>query len=167
MVFRAFLVFAAVACSLALAQSPLGTVAGIAVDPTNSPVPAAELTLTNTRTGVKQSAQTNGAGTYSFPNLTPGTYKLEASVSGFRKIETGEFPVDAYRTVRQDLRLELGTASSEVTVAGTTSTVIQVDNPSISEGLTTKQILEMPEMIEWTEAAKGEPDEIGELDMEF
>ncbi len=144
MVFRAFLVFAAVACSLALAQSPLGTVAGIAVDPTNSPVPAAELTLTNTRTGVKQSAQTNGAGTYAFPNLTPGTYKLEAFVTGFRKIETREFPVDAYRTVRQDLRLELGTASAEVTVAETTSTVIQVDNPSISEGLTTKQILEMP-----------------------
>ena len=144
MVFRFSLAFLLLALSIGWAQSPLGTVAGIAVDPTDSPVPNADLTLTNTKTGLKQTAKTTGSGTYAFPNLIPGTYKLEAAMTGFRKIETQEFPVEAYRTVRQDLRLELGTASAEVTVAETTATVIQVDNPSISEGLTTRQILEMP-----------------------
>src|SRR5271165_6362227 len=140
--FRFFLVGIALLSS-GQAQSPLGTVTGLTIDPTDAPVPNASLTLTNTKTGVKQTVQTNTTGTYSFPNLIPGTYTLSAAASGFRNIDTPEFPVDAYRTVRQDLRLELGTASTEVTVAGTPA-VIQVDNPSITEGLTTKQILDLP-----------------------
>lgn len=126
------------------AQSPLGTVSGLATDPSGAPVPEAALTLTNLRTGVKQSAKTNGAGTYSFPNLIPGGYKLAAAVAGFRDLETSEFPVDAYRTIRQDLRFELGSASAEVTVAATTSSVIQTETPAISESLTARQILELP-----------------------
>ncbi len=135
---------AIIAASLAPAQSPLGTVTGLATDPSDSPVPNTELTLTNTKTAVRQTAKTNVSGSYSFPNLIPGTYKLTGTAAGFRNIETPEFPVDAYRTVRQDLKLELGTTSAEVTVAETTSTVIQVDTPSITEGLTTKQILDLP-----------------------
>ena len=143
MLFRAALLALLTSLSV-FAQSPLGTVTGIATDPTSSPVPGAELALTNTKTGVKQTAKTNSAGSYSFPNLTPGAYKLTGTAPGFRNLETPEFPVDAYRTVRQDLKLELGSTSTEVTVAETMGNVIQVDNPSITEGLTTKQILDLP-----------------------
>lgn len=128
----------------AAAQSPLGTVAGIAVDPSSTPVAGAELTLTNTGTNSRQIVKTNPGGAYVFPNLIPGVYRLSAELSGFRKIETSTFPVDAYRTVRQDLKLELATATAEVTVAETVSNVIQVDNPSITAGLTDRMILEAP-----------------------
>ena len=128
----------------AAAQSPLATVSGLAVDPSESPVPGAALTLTNTRTGVKQTAATNSSGSYSFPNLTPGVYRLAASAAGFRNFETPEFPVDAYRTVRQDVRLEIGAASAEVTVSDSAVTAIQTDTPSISEMLTGRQILDLP-----------------------
>ena len=129
---------------LSLAQSPLRTVSGLATDPSGAPVPDASLTLTNVGTGIKQSSKSNAAGTYSFPNLIPGGYKLGAAAAGFRELETSEFPVDAYRSIRQDLRFEIGSASAEVTVAATTSSVIQVDTPSRSESLTARQILELP-----------------------
>ena len=130
--------------SAAFAQSPLGVVTGLVTDPSNAAVPNAELTLTHTKTSVKQTAHTNASGSYSFPNLTPGVYRLTGAAAGFKNFETAEFPVDAYRTVRQDLKLELGAAATEVTVAATTSTVLQVDNPSITAGLTTRQLLDLP-----------------------
>ncbi|MGI8745749.1 MAG: carboxypeptidase regulatory-like domain-containing protein [Bryobacteraceae bacterium] len=126
------------------AQSPLGTVSGLATDPTGAPISDAALTITNARTGVKQTTKTNSAGTYSLPNLIPGTYKVIATAAGFRDLETSEFPVDAYRSIRQDLKFELATSTAEVTVSATTSTVIQVDTPSISERLTSRQILDLP-----------------------
>ncbi|HWC00518.1 MAG TPA: carboxypeptidase-like regulatory domain-containing protein, partial [Bryobacteraceae bacterium] len=131
-------------CSCAFAQSPLGTITGLASDPSGATVGSARLTLTNVLTNVKRTGATNDAGLYNFPNLPSGTYQLTAEAPGFRTIQTPEFKLDPYQTVRQDLHFELGDASASVTVSESTSTVIQVDTPSITEALTTRQILELP-----------------------
>ena len=127
----------------AWAQSPLGIVTGLALDPSGAAIPNAAVDLGNTQTGVKRHALTNAAGVYSFPNLPPGAYKLEAQAKGFRALATAEFPVEAYRTVRQDLRFELEAAATEVTITESASTVIQVETPSIGSRLLTRQILEL------------------------
>ncbi len=144
MVSKSSLVVFLCLAALLLAQSPLGTVTGLAADPSGAPVPAASIALRNELTGVKSETQTNQAGFYTFANLPPGTYKLTAEAKGFRPIETGAFPVAAYRTVRQDLRFELQAATAEVTVSESVSPVIQVESPAINTGLTTKQILDLP-----------------------
>ncbi|MCC6861452.1 MAG: TonB-dependent receptor [Bryobacterales bacterium] len=128
----------------AWAQSPLGIVTGLALDPSGAAIPNAVVDLGNTQTGVKRHALTNAAGVYSFPNLPPGAYKLEAQAKDFRALATAEFPVEAYRTVRQDLRFELEAAATEVTITESASTVIQVETPSIGSRLLTRQILELP-----------------------
>ncbi|MBL8233888.1 MAG: carboxypeptidase regulatory-like domain-containing protein, partial [Bryobacterales bacterium] len=126
------------------AQSPLGTVTGLAVDPGLSAVPNATVKLRSIDTGVERELTTNATGAYTFPNLAPGRYKLSASASGFRSLETQEFVVAAYRTVRQDLRFELAANVTEVTVTGGISAVVQTESPSISASLSSKQILELP-----------------------
>lgn len=60
---------------------------------------------------MKGSASTNSTGVYSFSDLPPGMYRMGAGAKGFRPLETRVFTVEAYRTTRQDLRLELAGAS--------------------------------------------------------
>ena len=98
------------------AQTPLGTVTGLATDPSGGSVPNASVTLTNQDTGVRRAASTNTSGVYSFPDLAPGVYTLRASAKGFRSLTTRGFAVEAYRTVRQDLKFELAAESTEVVV---------------------------------------------------
>ncbi len=137
--------FALFVCSLGLwAQSPLGIVTGVATDASGAAVPEVKVTLVSEDTGVKREVKTNASGVYAIPNLQPGRYKITAEMKGFRTLETSAFPVEAYRTVRQDLRLEVAAAATEVTVAATVSSVIQIESPAIGSSLSTKQILELP-----------------------
>jgi hypothetical protein len=137
--------FALFFCVVALfAQTPLGTVTGLAVDASGGSVPAATVTLTNNDTGVRRSTQTNASGAYAFPDLPPGTYRLGADAKGFRPIETRAFPVEAYRTVRQDLKFEVAGASTEVVVTDAASTVVQLETPAVGSALVPRQIIETP-----------------------
>jgi Carboxypeptidase regulatory-like domain/TonB dependent receptor len=126
------------------AQSPLGTVTGVATDATGAPVPSATVTLVNQETGVTTESVTNTEGVFNIPNLRPGSYKLSASAKGMRPFETPVFPVAAFRTVRQDLRFEVQAAATEVTISDTVATIIQTESPAISNTLSSRQIIELP-----------------------
>lgn len=126
------------------AQSPLGTVTGVGVDPSGAPIPNALVTLSNQDTGVKRDLETNQAGIYSFPNMPPGHYKLTANAKGFRAFETVPFQVAAFQTVRQDLRFEVAAASTEITISDSAASPLQIDNPAVTRDLSRKQILELP-----------------------
>ena len=104
---RTALIVLFVSVFLGQAQTPLGTVTGLASDATGSVVPGASVTLTSQETGVRRTASTNETGAYSFPGLPPGSYRLGAEAKGFRPIETRAFSLEAYRTVRQDLHFEV------------------------------------------------------------
>ncbi len=137
--------FALFFCVLALyGQTPLGTVTGLAVDASGGAVAAASVTLTNNDTGVRRSAQTNASGAYSFPDLPPGTYRLGADAKGFRSLETRAFAVEAYRTVRQDLKFEVASATTEVIVTDAASAVVQLETPAVGSSLAPRQIIETP-----------------------
>src|SRR5579872_2566006 len=106
--------FALFVCFVTLfAQTPLGTVTGLATDASGAAMPGVSVTVANQQNGVKKTATTNESGVYSFPNLPPGLYKLAGGAKGFRALETETFPVDAFRTMRQDLKFEIAGASTE------------------------------------------------------
>src|SRR6266699_3382544 len=65
------------------AQEVGGTIVGTVTDPTGGAVPKADVTITNTATGVKTTVTTSPEGFYSVPNLLPGTYTVAARSSGF------------------------------------------------------------------------------------
>lgn len=133
-----------VSALLLRAQTPLGTITGLATDPSGSAVPNATVTVNAQATGVKRTAVTNATGAYSFPDLPPGTYKLSAEAKGFRPVETRPFALEAYHTVRQDVHFELATATSEVVVTDVASPVIQTETPAVSSGLLARQIIDLP-----------------------
>ena len=73
---------------LCLPATPLfaqfrSSIEGKVSDTTNAVVGAAEVTLTNTETGVTQVTHSNDQGYYRFSTLPPGLYTLTASKQGF------------------------------------------------------------------------------------
>src|SRR6185503_2689663 len=60
------------------------SIEGKVSDPSNAIVGAAEVTLTNTETGVTQVTHSNDQGYYRFSTLPPGLYTLTASKQGFQ-----------------------------------------------------------------------------------
>jgi hypothetical protein len=127
-----------------LGQSPLGTVTGLALDPAGSPITKATITLADKDTGADHRVTSNGSGGYTLADLKPGHYRLSAEAPGFAKFETVVFELQAYQTIRQDLRFQLPGQNVSVTVSEAASSVLQIDSPAISQGLNTKQIVELP-----------------------
>lgn len=127
-----------------MAQSPLGSVTGLASDPSGAPVPAATVTLTSESTGVQMETRTNTSGNYVFANLVPGSYKLEATAQGFGAVQVPSLTVAAFRTARQDLAFAVASVTTEVNVSASAAGVIQTEAPNVASGLSTRQILELP-----------------------
>jgi hypothetical protein len=126
------------------AQSPLSTVTGLATDPTGASVPAAVVRLVETRTGIEREAKSNATGNFVFPNLPPGDYKITAEAAGFQRLEVPEFRLDAFRTIRQDLRFALSSSATTLTVSAPVAEAIQTETPSVGNTLSSRQILELP-----------------------
>ena len=74
----------------ASAQTLYGSITGTVTDQQGAAIPGATVTATNTGTGLKVEAVTDANGAYTFRNLLPGIYDLNASLEGFRALnQTG------------------------------------------------------------------------------
>src|SRR5207249_1537217 len=74
----------AAGCMAAVAQSGRGVITGIVRDSSGAIVPGAEITIVEKATGVVTTATTTDAGVYRAPHVPPGTYKISASLPGFK-----------------------------------------------------------------------------------
>src|SRR5579872_5042444 len=66
--------------SMAFAQTTTATVSGLVTDETGAVLSGAQLTVTNTATGVKRSVNTDEAGRFVVTQLSPGPYELTATM---------------------------------------------------------------------------------------
>ncbi len=121
-------------------------VQGVVTDSTGSVVPGATVTLVNTATNASIEAQTNDDGLYRFNNLAPGTYRITASKSGFKRKLVENAAVSAESVSRYDIALEPGDISAEVTIDGSDAVTLETETPSLSRNITTKEILDLPQV---------------------
>ncbi len=63
-----------------------GGIQGRVTDKAGAVVPKAEVTATNTDTGVQTTVQSNGTGDYSIQPLQPGNYNVEVVAKGFQRL---------------------------------------------------------------------------------
>src|SRR5467141_3769024 len=102
----------------AAAQRITGTLRGQVFDPTGAAVPNAQVTVTNQETGVSVKITTTSAGTYSFPSLIPGLYKVSVEAKGFKNFVATDISVIANQDNVADTHLDLGVATEIVEVSG-------------------------------------------------
>ena len=95
-----------------------GTIVGTLTDPSGAVLPSAEVSLTNSVTGYKQSTKTDNTGAFRLSNVPPNQYKLQITASGFQQYEQ---TVPVYTQVPIQIKASLALAGSveQVTVEAT------------------------------------------------
>jgi hypothetical protein len=125
-----------------LAQST-AQINGTVKDVSGASIPGVEIKATNTGTGAVRTASTETNGSYILPNLSIGSYTIEATKAGFSKaIEAGiVLQVDSNPTL--DISLKVGEVNEQVTVE---ANALQVETHSTGVGqvVDNVRVAEMP-----------------------
>jgi hypothetical protein len=129
--------------AFAAGQSMRATLTGRVTDPTGAIVPNAEITITDTATGVKTIVTSNSEGFYTAPFLSPGPYQISVTRSGFQNYLHTGLVLDTEQTVTENIVLKVGSVNETVTVHGGTP-LIDLATANSGQSLTALQAEELP-----------------------
>ena len=142
---RNFWRFAAVACLAACSLSAQNytSLTGAVTDSTGGVVPNVTVDLKNKDTDAKRTALTDAQGRYSFQQVTPGKYALEAKSTGFKAevVDNLQLQVNSPATI--NLTLQIGAVSDTVAVSAD-AVLVNTTDASIGNAIGEKPILELP-----------------------
>jgi hypothetical protein len=131
-----------VAFAIAFAQTG-GQITGEVRDPSGALVPNAAVTVTNTGTNVARSTETNSAGLYSFPDLTPGMYDVKVVMAGFSAMVRTSIELQVQQTARIDFTLTVGQAQQTIEVAANAA-LLATENATVGTVIDGARIMELP-----------------------
>src|SRR5437867_5053274 len=123
-------------------QTGVGTVTGTVTDASNALVPDAQVTLTNTATGVARQAQSSASGVYYFGAVPIGSYKLVVSKQGFEEW-AGNFTLEVGQNAVVNAALRVGGSTTVVEVSGAVAP-IETTGGSVADVKESTQIHDLP-----------------------
>ena len=116
---------------------------GRVLDPSDRVVPSAEIQVRNLATLTERTAATNREGIYEIPALPAGVYRMQVKATGFRLYILESLTTEVARTVVQDVHLEVGDMSQEVTVKSD-ATLIDSVTTSVGHVIDGRMVQEIP-----------------------
>jgi len=121
------------------------TIGGKVTDSNNAPVVGATVTATLVETGVERTFVTNDEGRYRIIELSPGTYRVKVSATGFGKQEKIDLQTISGQNVQLDFTLAPGDVVAEQTVSiEADSTVVDTTRTVVGGTVTQIEIEELP-----------------------
>ncbi|HLH32973.1 MAG TPA: carboxypeptidase regulatory-like domain-containing protein [Terriglobia bacterium] len=126
-------------------QSINAVVGGTVSDPSKALIPGVTVTATNAGTNVSATTVTNESGSYQFPALQPGTYKISAELPGFQTQTFTNVTLGGAQQVTLNFTLQVAAAAGqqvEVTVAA--DTVLATTSNSIGTVLPDYKLKDLP-----------------------
>ena len=92
---------------MAHAQGITGTISGTVTDPSGAGVPAATVTVVQEQTNESRTVTSSNSGSFSIPQLAPGTYNVTVAKPGFGNFQqTGIVPnIDQKAEVNPALKI--------------------------------------------------------------
>lgn len=140
---RQYFVVLAILLSIGIAfGQTFGSIAGAVTDPSGTVVPNAQITVTNTATGVSRSTKTDSAGIYEVPDLVPGPYAVKVTMSGFEPM-TSSLLIQVQQAARVDFALVVGQASQSIQVSSTAA-VLNTENVTVGTVIENQRIVDLP-----------------------
>src|SRR5690242_862039 len=109
----------------ASAQVDQGTITGTVTDLTGAVVPNAQVTLTNTGTGLVLQSATNKSGTYVFSPVKIGSYTVSATAQGFSTTTLPGLTLNVNQRLLANLQLHTGDVNQTVTVQAGAEQLLQ------------------------------------------
>ncbi|MCX6631646.1 MAG: carboxypeptidase regulatory-like domain-containing protein, partial [Candidatus Solibacter sp.] len=101
---------------------------------------AADITLTQTTTGVQRKAQTTASGDFVFNSVAPGVYSVTVEAPGFKKLERTAVNLSANERLSVGvLTMQVGSLAESVTVQAE-GTAVQVTSAERSGVITSSQV---------------------------
>jgi len=120
------------------------SVTGTVRDPSGASVVNAQVAVVNVERGINRTTVTNSDGEYSVPALpAPGSYDVTVTAEGFKKFVAKGIVLDVARKARVDVALQVGAASTEVTVAGTSVAQVETESSDLGDTVSGKEISQL------------------------
>ena len=132
-----FAIFMLALAAHSWAQVQSGSILVKAVDDQGAVVPGVTVTLTSPVLPRPIVGVTDSAGVHRFSALTPATYAIRTSLSGFQTVTRDGVVVTQNQTVSIDVSMKVGSLSEEVTVKGETP-VVDTKSASVATNLDSK-----------------------------
>jgi hypothetical protein len=134
---------AAARAATAADQDPRGALTGRVTDPSGAAVVDAEVRATNVATGVAASGKTSGAGVFSIPFLSAGTYSVTVELPGFRKFVRENIQIRVSETVEVSVPMEVGGVVETLEVRQETP-VLETAGASLGHVIDERRVQELP-----------------------
>ncbi len=125
------------------AQAITGNISGTVTDSSGGVIAGANIQVKNTGTGVTQTTTSNSQGRYNVPDLTVGTYDVQASNSGFQTVVHAGVNVTVGSQLTIDFPLPVGQAQQTVTVE-TSVAQVETQSTAISSLISPQQMVDLP-----------------------
>ena len=137
------ILFTIILSFLGNAQSTSGQITGAVSDTTGAVVPAAMVEVTNSATGVKQTAHSNEQGVYRFPFLPPGAYAVRVEKQGFRPVSRSNVRLQVDQVAQIDFTLEVGATSDAITVEASAA-LLEQSTSALGQVIDNSKIVNIP-----------------------
>src|SRR5688572_21507682 len=145
---RVFSIASLVVCLLSAnvtyGQTGNASVSGFVQDQSGAVIPGSTVTATNTQTGVISTALTNESGTYNFLSLLPGTYRLSATLIGFRAHTYNDVQLSTGQSARYNFTLQVGTVATGIEVTAEATALLNETSATIGQILPENQVRDLP-----------------------
>ena len=119
-------------------------IVGQVADPTGAALPGATVRLTGVGTGIERTARTGDSGRFSFSQLKPGPYTVEAAAPGFERQRKPSVAAAVGQTQTVDFVLPLAAAAHQDIVVSTEAPLINTENANTATTLGAESIENLP-----------------------
>jgi outer membrane receptor protein involved in Fe transport len=142
----AAIAFAAIAflATFASAQTITGSIRGTVTDPAGAVLPGAHVTAINVATGVKTTTVTDHAGDYNIQFLPVGEYTVTVDAPGFSTTSIAAFQLQIDQIAKIDAKLQVGSASTTITVTSNTSPLLQTQDATLQSTIDSTALATLP-----------------------
>jgi hypothetical protein len=125
-------------------QLDQGAITGTVTDAKGAIVAHATVRLTDTGTGLEFSAATDSSGVYTFQPVKVGTYSITVSAPGFANANEDGLEVHVAARLQANIQLKVGKVTETVQVAAGSAPLLQTEEASTGQVISTKTINELP-----------------------
>jgi hypothetical protein len=125
------------------AQSTSGSITGAVTDSSGAAIASTAIELRELGSNRTLNTESSAGGDFIFSGLAPGLYQLKASLSGFKTAQITQIEVRVAQTTTQNVTLELGQVSDQVTVSGE-APLISPSSAAVTTTVQNKLLQDLP-----------------------
>lgn len=124
-------------------QSSTGSIEGLVTDSTGGVLAGVEVKLISIDTSEVRTVKTNDSGVFSFSSLPPVSYRINATMQGFKQFSQGPFKLDVASTISVPVKMQVGSSTETIEVTSA-DPPLATQSSALGYQVETKSIEDLP-----------------------